>query len=80
MPTSLPPRFRTTDVVVDGDASMAVSAVAFRSKTLPRRYEPSWVIRCVHCMSFSRPDSESAENPPNTTVNGAPSRVSASIV
>ena len=30
-------------------------------------------------MSFSRPDSESAEKPPNTTVCGAPSRAQASI-
>ena len=31
-------------------------------------------------MSFMRSDSASALNPPNTTVNGAPSRASASIV
>jgi len=30
-------------------------------------------------MSFIRPESESAENPPKTTVCGAPSRVHASI-
>ena len=30
-------------------------------------------------MSFSRPESESAEKPPNTTVCGAPRRAQASI-
>ena len=30
-------------------------------------------------MSFIRPESESAEKPPKTTVCGAPSRVHASI-
>ena len=30
-------------------------------------------------MSFNRPDSDSPLNPPNTTVNGAPMRVHASI-
>ena len=30
-------------------------------------------------MSFIRPDKESALNPPNTTVNGAPIRASASM-
>jgi len=36
-------------------------------------------MRTLHSMSLSRPWSESALKPPNTTVWGAPSRVQASM-
>ena len=67
-------------VRTDGAADMASSAFFFRETRLPRRHPPSCVTRCVDSMSFSRPESDSGLNPPNTTVNGAPMRASASIV
>ena len=58
---------------------MASSAVCLSGTGLPRRQASSWVTSTSQPMSTIRPESESAENPPNTTVCGAPSRVHASI-
>ena len=62
-----------------GASAIASSAVRFSGTVAPRRHASSWVIRTSHSMSFIRPESESAEKPPNTTVCGAPRRVHASI-
>ena len=77
--TSPPVRRRTTLARTPGAAAIASSAVFFNGTVEPRRHASSCVISTSHAMSFIRPDSESAENPPNTTVCGAPRRVHASM-
>jgi hypothetical protein len=62
-----------------GASPIASSAVRFSDTVEPRRQASSCVIRTSQPMSFIRPESESAENPPKTTVCGAPRRVHASI-
>ena len=58
---------------------MASSAVRFNGTVEPRRQASSWVTSTVQPMSLMRPESESAEKPPKTTVCAAPRRVHASI-
>ena len=77
--TSLPVRRSTTEARTLGAAAIASSAVRFSGTNDPRRHASSCVISTSHSMSFMRPESESAEKPPKTTVCGAPSRVHASI-
>ncbi len=72
-------RRRTTQLFTPGAAAIASSATALSGTVEPRRHASSWVMITSHFMSFIRPESESAENPPNTTVCGAPRRVQASI-
>ena len=62
-----------------GASASASSAVRFSGTVWPRRHASSCVISTSQPMSFIRPESESAEKPPKTTVCGAPSRVHASI-
>ena len=50
-----------------------------RATTLPRRQPPSAVMTSFASASLMRPASASAENPPKTTVCGAPMRAQASI-
>ena len=72
-------RRRTTQCFTPAAASIASSATVLSPIFEPRRYASSWVMTTSHFMSFIRPESESAEKPPKTTVCGAPSRVHASI-
>ncbi len=58
---------------------MASSAVSFSGTVWPRRHASSCVISTSHPMSCIRSRRESAENPPKTTVCGAPIRAQASI-
>jgi hypothetical protein len=76
---SPPVRFRTMQCFTLGDSARASSAFRFSGTRLPPRSPSSCVIRSSHSMSFIRPESESAEKPPKTTVCGAPSRAHASI-
>ena len=62
-----------------GAAAIASSATFFSGTVVPRRHASSCVMSTSQRMSFIRPESESAEKPPKTTVCGAPSRVQASI-
>ncbi len=62
-----------------GASAIASSAIVLSPTFEPRRHAASCVMINSHFMSFIRPDSESAEKPPKTTVWGAPSRVHASI-
>ena len=62
-----------------GASAIASSAIPLSGTVVPRRQASSWVIRNSHPMSSIREESESAENPPKTTVCGAPSRAQASI-
>ena len=62
-----------------GDSATASSVVFFSGTVVPRRHASSCVITTSHSMSCSRPESESAEKPPNTNVCGAPMRAQASI-
>ena len=62
-----------------GAAAIASSAVSLSGTVLPRRQASSCVTSTSQPMSTIRPESESAENPPKTTVCGAPRRVHASI-
>ena len=71
-------RSTTTDRTLGASAS-ASSTVPFSGTGTPRRQASSCVISTSHSMSWSRPESESAEKPPKTTVCGAPSRAHASI-
>ena len=77
--TSLPVRRRTTLCFAPGAAAIASSTVFFNGTVEPRRHASSCVITTSHFMSFMRPERESAEKPPKTTVCGAPRRVHASI-
>ena len=77
--TSFPVRRSTRQERTSGAAAIASSAVSFNGTGLPRRQASSWVTSTSQPMSIIRPDSESAENPPNTTVCGAPNRVQASM-
>ena len=74
-----PVRSKTITVATFGARASASSALAFSGTVRPRRQPSSWVMRTSHSMSVSRPASASAENPPNTTVNGAPRRAQASM-
>ncbi len=75
----MPVRRSTTACFTPGASASASSAFRFSGTGEPFRQASSCVIRSSQPMSFSRPDSESAEKPPNTTVCGAPSRAQASI-
>ena len=77
--TSLPVRRTTRQARSPGAAAIASSAVRLSGTVEPRRQASSWVTSTSQPMSFARSESESAENPPKTTVCGAPSRVHASI-
>ncbi len=77
--TSASVRRRTTQVSIPGALPIASSAISFSGTFEPRRHASSWVTSTVQPMSLLRSESESAENPPKTTVCGAPSRVHASI-
>ena len=77
--TSLPVRRRTTEACTFGATLIASSAVRFSGTVEPRRQASSCVISTSQPMSTIRPESESAEKPPKTTVCGAPRRVQASI-
>ena len=77
--TSPPVRRTTRHECTFGAASIASSAVRFSGTVEPRRQASSWVTSTSQPMSTMRPESESAENPPNTTVWGAPRRVQASM-
>ena len=79
MGTSPPVRRRTTTERTPGQLSSASSAVRLSGTVEPRRHASSCVISTSQPMSLMRPDSESAEKPPKTTVCGAPSRVHASM-
>ena len=72
-------RCRTTTLFTVGETATASSAVRFSGTVVPRRHASSWVISTSQPMSCRRPESESAEKPPKTTVCGAPSRAQASI-
>ncbi len=77
--TSSPVRRSTTTCSIVGVPATAASAFAFNGTTCPRRYEPSIVTSTLASASLIRSFSASAENPPNTTECGAPSRAQASI-
>ena len=77
--TSLPVRRRTTQLFTPGASAIASSATVLSPIFEPRRHASSCVMTTSHFMSFIRPESESAEKPPKTTVCAAPSRVHASI-
>ena len=77
--TSPSVRRRTTQVSMPGASPIASSAICFSGTLEPRRHASSWVTSTVQPMSLIRPESESAEKPPKTTVCGAPNRVQASI-
>ena len=79
MDTWLPVRRRTRQERTFGAAAIASSAIRLSGTGVPRRHASSWVTSTSQPMSTIRPASESAENPPKTTVWGAPSRVQASI-
>ena len=72
-------RRTTRHFFTPGASSIASSAIFFSATVVPRRHASSCVMITSQPMSFTRPESESAEKPPNTTVCGAPSRVQASI-
>jgi hypothetical protein len=77
--TSFPVLRSTRHEWTPGAAASASSAVTFSGTVFPRRHASSCVTSTSQPMSTIRPDNESAEKPPNTTVWGAPSRVQASI-
>ena len=72
-------RRATTHDCTDGVCASAASTLAFSGTALPRRQPPSAVMHSLAPQSLMRSRSASAENPPNTTVCGAPMRVHASI-
>ena len=78
MCTSFSVRRTTTTCSIDGVSASATSALALSGTTWPRRHPPSDVIRTFASASLMRSDSESGENPPNTTECGAPMRAQAS--
>src|SRR5258708_6408073 len=59
MSTSPPVRLTTMHVFSAGEDSMAASELALSGTRLPRRQPSSCVMRNVHSMSFSLPDSDS---------------------
>ena len=59
-------------------SASATSAFAFSGTIAPRRHPPSAVMSTLASASLMRSDSESGENPPNTTECGAPMRAQAS--
>ena len=65
--------------MIFGESASASSAFSFSGTGEPFRHASSCVISTSQPMSFKRPDNDSAEKPPNTTVCGAPSRAQASI-
>ena len=71
-------RCTTTTPVIDGVSASATSAVGLSSAAWPRRQPPSAVMSTFASASLMRSDSESAENPPNTTEWAAPIRAQAS--
>ena len=74
-----PNRSTTMRCSIVGADATASSAWCLSPTFLPRRQPPSAVIRTFAPQSLMRPLSASAENPPNTTVCGAPIRAQASI-
>jgi hypothetical protein len=74
----LPHRF-TTSTFSTVVPSIARSTFSLSGTIAPRRHPPSAVITSFARASSMRSASASLENPPNTTVCGAPSRAHASI-
>ena len=62
-----------------GVSLSASSTAGLSGVGLPRRQPPSAVMTSFASASLIRPASASAENPPKTTVCGAPIRAQASI-
>ncbi len=79
MCTPSPKRSTTITCSIVGVSAIAASTWCLRPTFLPRRQPPSAVISTLAPQSLMRPDSDSAENPPKTTVWGAPIRAQASI-
>src|SRR5579884_1844659 len=76
--TASPVRRSTTTRRTLGVPASASSALRLSGTTAPRRYPPSAVTSTVAAASLMRSRSESAENPPKTTVWIAPMRAHAS--
>ncbi len=74
-----PPRRTTTTCRTPGVPSSASSANVLSGTSAPRRNPPSAVTRTVARASLMRSRSDSAENPPNTTLCTAPMRAQASM-
>ena len=79
MCTPSPKRSTTMTCSIVGVSATASSAWCLSPTFLPRRQPPSAVTRTFAPQSLMRPDRASAENPPKTTVCGAPMRAHASI-
>ena len=79
-PSRASPRRRATRTCsIVGVVARASSTAGLSAAGLPRRQPPSAVMTSLASASLMRSLSASAENPPNTTVCGAPSRAQASI-
>ena len=72
-------RSTTTVLRTSGQRSSASSTTDFSGTVAPLRQPPSAVSTTRASQSRIRVASASAENPPNTTVCGAPMRAQASI-
>ena len=72
-------RLTTRRCSIVGVRATASSAWCLRPTLRPRRQPPSAVISTRAPQSSIRSASASDENPPKTTVNGAPIRAQASI-
>ena len=79
MGTSWAVRFTTTTFSTGVSPSMDASALCFSGMMPPRRHPPSAVIITLDCESSIRSRSDSALNPPNTMLWGAPIRAHASM-
>ena len=81
--TSWPVRRTTSTLSTFWPSSAALptasSTAGFSADAAPRRYPPSAVMMTLASQSATRLASASAENPPKTTVCGAPIRAQASI-
>jgi len=71
-PTSVPVRRTTTQWAIVGVSANALSTFSLSGMILPRRQPPSAVMHTLAPQSLMRSRSASAENPPKTTVCGAP--------
>jgi hypothetical protein len=69
----------TTTCSIEGAWAAAWSAFSFSGTLVPFRQPSSWVIRIFAPESRSRSARDSDENPPNTTMWGAPIRAHASM-
>ena len=76
---SWPVRRTTRTDLTSGQSLRASSTAGFSAMALPRRYPPSEVMTVCASQSRIRELSASAENPPKTTMCGAPRRAQASI-